>query len=187
MAGRWLGHGPGGGRTGSALLLAPSPAGVVAGLGFGVLGVLLYSAPRAIGDLSLPFPILGLVPVFLWGLTNPGVRAVLATFALGLISDTLRDDPLGVWTLGYLAAYAAAGAQHRVLAGQSRGAVVIGFGVSALAFGIAASIAMAISVGAAPAVNRLVLDLAVTVVVSPLLALVFGGLERAALIAGEQL
>lgn len=172
-------------RSGPTLMVAHRSPGFAMGIAFAFVGVLLYSGPRVVGGVIPPLPIFGLIPVFLWGITRPGVAAVCATLAVGLMTDILRDDPWGVWSMAYLAAYAAAAGQRELLAGQSRTALVVGLAVAAAAFAVAATLAMAIGVGASPAFPRLILDLAATVVVSPVLALAFGGLEKAALIAGD--
>lgn len=173
-------------RSSAASALQPQPPRFALGLMVGLVGVLIYSAPRMVGGFAMPIPIISLIPVYIWALARPGTPAIGLVAVMGLMCDIVRDDPLGVWTMGFVVAYAAANFQAPVLAGQSRTALIAGFGITAVAFGAGTSLAMLIALGAGPAMGRLALDLAVTVALSPLLALLCGGFDQAALLAGER-
>ncbi len=156
------------------------------GVAFALVGALMYPVARTVGRFDLPLPIVALAPVFLWGLTRPGVAAVVAVFVVGLLHDMIMDAPLGVWTFGFLAAYAAGAAQRNALAGQSGPAVWISFALTALVFAAASSLAWFIARGlVAPDFARLFADVSVTVALGPLLGAVFGGFSQAAQLAGD--
>ncbi len=173
-------------NTSSPAVRQLKPPSLAAGSAFALVGVLIASAPLVVGGFETPFPIFALAPIFLWGVTRAGISSACTVFALGLVYEVVRSEPIGVWTLSFLIAYMAAAMQRDILGGQSRVAIVAGFGVSAGAFLVAAVVAAFLANGSAPRVDRLAIDVAVTIVLSPILAAPLGGFEKVALLAGDQ-
>jgi rod shape-determining protein MreD len=170
-------------------------------LAFAVAGALLYAAPVNFAGVDVPMPWLPLLPVFFWGLLRPNLPRVGAAFAVGLLQDLVSGGPLGVWALAYLVAFAVVAPQRDALAGQSPGAVWIGFALFVVLAGIVAYAAAALSsrfrpplvleglgldpsvigqrdIHPWPAVRPLVLEAVMTVLLGPFAARVLGGFER---------
>ncbi len=109
------------------------PRDVALGIGFAVLGAILFASPARVAGLDLPLPWLGLTPVFLWAVLRPGLGASLGAFGAGLLQDVISGGPIGVWAFAFLIAYAVTVGQREALLGQSGGALWIGFGLAAAA------------------------------------------------------
>jgi rod shape-determining protein MreD len=171
------------------------------GLGFAVLAALVYSAPIGVGGMDAPMPWLALLPVFFWGVLRPDLGRAVAAFGVGLFQDIVSGGPLGVWALAYLVAFAVVAPQREALAGQSAGAVWIGFALFVALAGVAAFFAgwlasrfvptpdfegMGIDVGVlierdirpGPALTPLVLEAGMTALLGPIAARALGGFAR---------
>ena len=171
------------------------------GISFGVLGALIYAVPISVDGVDAPMPWLPLAPVFFWGLLRPDLVRATAAFALGLFQDIVSGGPLGVFALAYLVAFAAIAPQREALAGQSSGAVWIGFalfvvlaaltayGAGWLAsrfrpapelegLGIEPSALLERDIRPGPAFAPLLLEAGMTILIGPIVARALGGFAR---------
>ena len=98
----------------------------------GVLGVILTNMPLSLGGGLVPAPLLGLIPIYFWCLMRPDLMTPAVTFAIGILQDILGGGPPGIWTLGFVLAYAVVSRQRDVFAGLSGPGAVLGFATAAL-------------------------------------------------------
>jgi rod shape-determining protein MreD len=80
---------------------------------------LLLAAPLEVYGLRLPEPVFGLILAFAWAAIRPSVVAPFVLVILGLFQDLLWGNPLGLWPLALLGAYALTASVRFVLIGQS--------------------------------------------------------------------
>src|ERR1700743_3642510 len=111
-----------GGRVLSALL--PLLCGLVA--------VLLSNLPLSLTNGLVPAPLLGLVPIYFWGLVRPDLMTPAAVFVIGLAEDMMAGGPPGVWTLSFVIAYGVIDRQRDAFAGLAGLGAVLGFATAAL-------------------------------------------------------
>jgi rod shape-determining protein MreD len=130
----------------------------------GLLGVFIANIPISFVDGLVPPPLLGLIPVYFWCLVRPDLMTPAAAFAIGMLEDVMSGAPPGVWTLGFVVAYAVVARQRDSFAGLAGIAAVLGFAVAALAACITATLAVALLYAHAPPVGAVVAELAMTVV-----------------------
>jgi rod shape-determining protein MreD len=170
-------------------------------LAFAAFGALIYAAPVSFAGLDIPMPWLPLLPVFFWGLLRPGLPSAVTAFAVGLFQDLVSGGPLGLWALAYLVAFALVAPQRDALAGQSPGAVWIGFALFVLLTGVVAYAAGLLAsrfnpapvleglglhpsvenerdIRPGPALVPLALEALTTMLLGPLAARALGGFER---------
>jgi rod shape-determining protein MreD len=78
----------------------------------------VFATPVRFAGLQLPEPVFALVPAYVWALERPSAVAPMALAGLGMGLDLLWGTPLGLWSCGLLAAYAAIFLIRPMLAGQ---------------------------------------------------------------------
>lgn len=152
------------------------PAGLRRGLIFGVLGVLVYSAPVRIGGFEPPMPWLALIPVFFWAAHGPSFARSAAAFGLGLAQDIVSGGPLGAWALAFMGGYALTATQREALEGQTAAAVWIGFAFCVVAAASLAALGGWVSLRQPPAMLALTAQALITALIAPAAALPLGGL-----------
>src|SRR5476649_2605624 len=99
----------------------------------GLLGVVIANIPISFVGGVVPPPLLGLIPVYFWCLVRPDLMTPAAAFAIGVLEDVMSGSPPGVWTLGFVVAYAVVARQRDSFAGLAGVAAVLGFAAAALA------------------------------------------------------
>src|SRR4051812_1208612 len=95
--------------------------------------VMLVNLPVSVTGGLLPAPVLALAPVYFWVLVRPDLMPPIAVMTIGLMEDLLSGGPPGLWTAGFLSAYALADKQRDIFASLSGLGAVIGFGAIVLA------------------------------------------------------
>lgn len=163
------------------MAVRPSPGlNLAGGLLIGVIGVIIWTAQARVGPIDAPMPWIILVPAYMWGALQPSVQASVAAFALGLFQDFVGGGPLGPFALACLVAYGAGALQREALAGQSRAAVWIGFGVATFIAAAASWFTAWAGLGFPPSIGALFWQAVATVAVGPFIARLLGGFERVA-------
>ena len=95
----------------------------------------VLGTPFHLFGLHLPEPVIPMVLAFAWPLIRPSVLAPIAQLVVGVIVDLFWGNPLGLWPLGLLAAYAVVLVSRPFIAGQDTRFLFAWYsGVSALAF-----------------------------------------------------
>lgn len=150
----------------------------------GIVCVLLSFVPvgRLFGVSGMPA--FALMAIYYWAIVRPEMFPVYAVFLVGLLSDLLSDGPIGLWAFVYVLTYI-------VVLTQRFLAVNAPFSVFWLGFLMTASLAGAVSWGAASLVYGAALPLKpvvshmfATVAVFPIFAMIFGRIERRVLPSG---
>ena len=96
---------------------------------------LILATPVKVFGLTLPEPVTPMVLAFAWPLIRPSVLAPIALLVVGVIVDLFWGNPLGLWPLGLLAAYAVVLVSRPFIAGQDTRFLFAWYaGVTALAF-----------------------------------------------------
>jgi rod shape-determining protein MreD len=135
----------------------------------------------------VPAPELGIIAAFFWAVYAPQLFPPPAIFALGIVQDFCSSGPFGFWATIYLAVYGFTLSQRVFFIGRSVLGVWLGFAA------VSVLTAVAIWLLASTAYNRWVppgeifMQLAVTVIVFPLVAPLFMFLRRAMTTAPERL
>jgi rod shape-determining protein MreD len=143
----------------------------------GVLGVIVTNMPLSLGGGLVPAPLLGLIPIYFWCLVRPDLMTPAVTFAIGILQDILGGGPPGIWTLGFVLAYAVVSRQRDVFAGLSGPGAVLGFATAALITCATAFIVMALLYHMPP-LGPLVGELAMTALFYIPGAYVLGAIHR---------
>ncbi len=129
----------------------------------GLLGVVIANIPISFVGGLVPPPLLGLVPVYFWCLVRPDLMTPAAAFAIGMLEDVMSGSPPGIWTLGFVVAYAVVARQRDSFAGLAGIAAVLGFAAAALAACATATLAVALLYAHLPPLGAVVAELAMTV------------------------
>ena len=129
----------------------------------GVLGVVIANIPVSFVGGLVPPPLLGLIPIYFWCLVRPDLMTPAAAFAIGVLEDIMSGSPPGIWTLGFVVAYAVVARQRDSFAGLAGIAAVLGFAAAALAACTTATIAVALLYSQVPPIGAVVAELAMTV------------------------
>ncbi len=127
------------------------------------MGVIVSSVPVSIMSMSVPPPLLALMPVYFWALVRPDLMPPWVVFAIGLFEDLLSGSPAGLWAISFVASYAFVDRQRDSFAGLSGIGAILGFALAALIASIAAYIVAWIYFGRIPPVTSLVLQIVTTV------------------------
>lgn len=147
-------------------------------VGLTVLLVLAAYLPYGSAELSRLFPQFALISVFFWSVYQPNLMPAGAAFLIGFVSDVLSGMPLGLTALVLVLLQYAALHQRRAFVGRP-------FLVGWFGFALLAAVAMVLVwLGASlfymtafePA--PVLVQLASTVAVYPLVAEFFGWLQR---------
>lgn len=129
----------------------------------GLLGVIIANIPISFVGGVVPPPLLGLIPLYFWCLVRPDLMTPAAAFAIGLLEDVMSGSPPGVWTLGFVAAYAVVARQRDSFAGLAGVAAVLGFAAAAMAACVVATLAVGLLQARMPPLGAVVAELAMTV------------------------
>jgi rod shape-determining protein MreD len=128
---------------------------------------LLLAVPLRVDGLQLPEPVFACVPAFAWAMVRPSVAPPVALIVLGLASDLLWGDPIGLWPICLLAAYALIFFSRRILAGQEVIALWVAYAGACAAAMLTGFVLMALRAGHAPDLIGVLLQFAVTVALFP--------------------
>lgn len=144
----------------------------------GLLFVFVANIPLSLAGGLVPPPLLGLIPIYFWCLVRPDLMTPAAAFAVGILEDVMSGAPPGVWTLGFVLAYAVVARQRDSFAGLSGLGSVLGFATAALITCASAYAIIALSFWRFPPFAPVVAELVVTVICYIPGAYVVGGLHR---------
>ena len=144
----------------------------------GLAGVIIANIPISFVGGLVPPPLLALIPIYFWCLVRPDLMTPAAAFAIGVLEDIMSGSPPGIWTLGFVVAYAVVARQRDSFAGLAGIAAVLGFAAAALAACATASIAVALLYSRIPPLGAVVAELAMTVAAYIPGALILGSLHR---------
>jgi rod shape-determining protein MreD len=129
----------------------------------GLIGVIIANIPISFVGSLVPPPLLGLIPVYFWCLVRPDLMTPAAAFGIGILEDVMSGAPPGVWTLGFVVAYALVARQRDSFASLSGVAAVLGFAAAALAACVTATAAFALLYARMPPFGAVGAELAMTV------------------------
>ncbi|HEX2581581.1 MAG TPA: hypothetical protein VHL08_06350 [Dongiaceae bacterium] len=147
------------------------------------IGILFVSILPWHFNAMAPGALVPILPaIYYWVLHHPRAMPLGAVFLLGLVSDVLGMDPLGVGILTYLAAYGAGALLRRHIRDGSLPLAYAGLAIVAVfshAVGwLAASVALGRWIGLEPALFLVGIDL----MTYPFMAYVFARAQRAWLV-----
>ena len=132
--------------------------------------VMVANAPISFTGGLLPPPVLALAAVYYWTLVRPDLMPPAVVLSVGLLEDLLSGGPPGLWTAGFLAAYALTDRQRETFAGLTGPGALMSFaGVMLLAGATAYVLACAVYLRLAPLPPLLVESIS-TVLFYPLVA-----------------
>jgi rod shape-determining protein MreD len=129
----------------------------------GFVAVLISNLPLSVTNGLVPSPLLGLVPIYFWGLVRPDLMTPAAVFLIGILEDIMAGGPPGVWTLSFVITYAVIDRQRDAFAGLPGLAAVLGFATAALITCASAYFIIAAYYWHMPLVAPIVGELAMTV------------------------
>ena len=138
----------------------------------------LVNLPLSLTGGLLPAPVLALSAMYFWTLVRPDLVPPFAVLFIGLFEDLLSGGPPGLWSAGFLAAYAFTDRQRDLLAGLAGPAALLGFAAAIL---LAAATAYALTVIVylrLPALAPLLLGCVATVMFHPLVVWPLGWTHR---------
>jgi rod shape-determining protein MreD len=81
--------------------------------------LLLGLVPLGIADFSAIAPPLALLPLFYWSVYRPAQIGAVGAFLVGLFSDLLSGQPLGMYSLLFLVTYSMAMTQRQLFLAHS--------------------------------------------------------------------
>jgi rod shape-determining protein MreD len=96
-----------------------------------ILGSLIANLPVSFLGGIVPAPLLGLMPIYFWGLVRPDLMPPFWAFAVGLLEDMMSGGPAGVWTVSFIVTYALIDRQRDAFAGLSGLGAILGFATAA--------------------------------------------------------
>lgn len=143
-----------------------------------LLMVVLGATPIGVPGLGFVAPMLGLAAVHWWTVMRPDRLPPVAAFSFGLVEDILAGMPIGMNAFVYVLIQSVVLGQRRFLLGRPFMVAWLGFALSAaIASSLLWLLAMAYEV---TLINPLpwVMQWALSVLIFPLLALLFGKMQR---------
>jgi rod shape-determining protein MreD len=96
-----------------------------------LLGVLIANLPVSFLGGFVPAPLLGLMPIYFWGLVRPDLMPPFWAFAAGMLEDVLSLGQPGVWTVSFVVTFALIDRQRDAFAGLSGVWAILGFATAA--------------------------------------------------------
>jgi len=145
---------------------------------FAIVAVVVANLPISLFGGLIPAPLLALMPIYFWVLVRPDLMPPAAVLGIGLLEDLFSGGPPGLWAAGFLAAYALTDRQRDSFAGLSGFGAILGFAaVMGMAAGIAYILASLAYLRPTP-LAPLLLEVAVTIAIYPLAAVVIGWAHR---------
>lgn len=150
----------------------------------GLFCVLLSFVPigRIFGTSVMPA--FALMAIYYWAVVRPDMFPVYAVFLVGLLSDLLSAGPIGLWAFVYVLTYAVVLTQRFLAVNAPFSVFWFGFLLAALFAGAVSWSVASLIYGAVLAVRPILMHMLVTVAVFPLLAFLFGRIERRILPSG---
>lgn len=148
----------------------------------GLFGALLLASPLRLVEGHIATPLIPLVVVYFWSLYSPGHLPAASVFAIGFVQDLLSGGPLGLWPAVYLAVQYVAMSQQSYFLGREVRVVWLGFALAALSVSIILWLFMSLLSSTLLPLGGLAMQMATTIAVFPLFAIVFGSIHRRVLI-----
>lgn len=131
---------------------------------------LVFATPVRLFGLRLPEPVFPFVLAFAWPLIRPSMLGALTLFVVGVFTDLLFYNPMGLWTLALLGVYATILAARPFLVGQEVRVLAAWYvGTVCVAF-LFAYLFVMLDVKVAPSMVGVLLQLLPTLLLFPLAA-----------------
>jgi rod shape-determining protein MreD len=143
-----------------------------------LLLTVLSTVPLGPPRLGPVMPALPVVAVFYWAVYRPDLMPYSATFAIGVVYDSLTGAPMGLSSLVLLTLQGLAGTQRKFFHGKTLAVAWAGFALLAAAAALLAWLLAALYHLYAVPVRALLFQTALTVAVYPLVAWPFGMVLR---------
>ncbi|HEY4343489.1 MAG TPA: rod shape-determining protein MreD [Parvibaculum sp.] len=150
----------------------------------GLFCVLLSFVPigRIFGTSVMPA--FALMAIYYWAVVRPDMFPVYAVFLVGLLSDLLSAGPIGLWAFVYVLTYTIVLTQRFLAVNAPFSVFWFGFLLAALVAGAISWGVASIIYGVILSVKPILMHMLVTVAVFPLMAFLFGRIERRILPSG---
>ncbi|MGB5093587.1 MAG: rod shape-determining protein MreD [Parvibaculum sp.] len=149
-----------------------------------VICVLLSFVPvgRIFG--SSVTPAFAFMAIYYWGAVRPEMFPPVAVFAVGLILDLMSGGPIGLWAFVYVVTYALVVSQRFLLVNAPFSAFWFGFMLASIFAALVSWIAVSLFFGSFVAFSPIFWHMAVTVMVFPFFAFIFGRVQSRVLATG---
>jgi rod shape-determining protein MreD len=150
----------------------------------GLFCVLLSFVPigRIFGTSIMPA--FALMAVYYWAVVRPDMFPVYAVFLIGLLTDLLSAGPIGLWAFVYVVTYAIVLTQRFLAINAPFSVFWFGFLLAALLAGTISWCVASLLFGVILSVKPILMHMLVTVAVFPIMAFLFGRIERRILPSG---
>lgn len=150
----------------------------------GLFCVLLSFVPigRIFGTSIMPA--FALMAVYYWAVVRPDMFPVYAVFLIGLLTDLLSAGPIGLWAFVYVVTYAIVLTQRFLAINAPFSVFWFGFLLAALLAGTIGWGVASMLFGTVLSVKPILMHMLVTVAVFPVMAFLFGRIERRILPSG---
>jgi rod shape-determining protein MreD len=140
--------------------------------------VFVARIPFGVPGLGSIMPLLPLAAVFFWSIRRPDMLTPLIVFGLGLVDDALAGTPFGLGALILMAVRWIAVGQRRVFLGKPFALMWWGFATVASVAAAGAWIVGGLARGTLPPAGPLAAQLALALVLFPVVAWVLGRVDR---------
>lgn len=129
-------------------------------------------------------PAFALMAIYYWAVVRPEMFPVYAVFLVGLLSDLLSGGPFGLWAFIYVLTYAVVLTQRFLAVNAPFSVFWFGFLLAAAFAGLTSWIVASLIHGVFISVRPIFMHMLATVLVFPVLAFLFGRIERRILPTG---
>jgi|HubBroStandDraft_5_1064220.scaffolds.fasta_scaffold07695_2 cell shape-determining protein MreD len=143
-----------------------------------LLGVVIANLPVSFLGGFVPAPLLGLMPIYFWGLVRPDLMPPFWAFAAGVLEDVLSGGPPGVWTVSFIVTFALIDRQRDAFAGLAGVWAILGFATAATLCCATAYTVEALIFWRLPPFAPVMGELAMSVIFYVLIAMFFGFIQR---------
>jgi len=143
-----------------------------------LLGVVIANLPVSFLGGFVPAPLLGLMPIYFWGLVRPDLMPPFWAFAAGVLEDVLSGGPPGVWTVSFIVTFALIDRQRDAFAGLAGIWAILGFATAATLCCATAYTVEALLYWRIPPFAPVMSELAMSVIFYVLIATFFGFIQR---------
>lgn len=140
--------------------------------------VVVCAFPLGLPAIGLAMPMLPLAAVYYWAIYRPKLLPFWVTFLIGLLHDILSGAPTGMWAAIYVCVQAITINQRPIFYGKSFAVVWFGFGILAASAAAAAWLLTVVFFSRYIAIEPAIFQYFTTVVLYPVLTLVFGLIHR---------
>ncbi|HEY1709364.1 MAG TPA: hypothetical protein VGG10_13945 [Rhizomicrobium sp.] len=149
-------------------------------VGMGVLGILIANFPVSLLAGAVPPPLFVLMPIYFWTLVRPDLMRPSSVFFLGVLQDFLSGGgaTMGVWTIAFVATYAAVDRGRDAFAGLGGLLAILGFATAAFVACGTAYLVVTFLAWRIVSVVPLATELAMTILFYMPIVLLLGAIHR---------